>query len=63
MDIKDKAEAAKKATEGKLKEAFGRANDNPELQKEGEDKQKEAAAIDAQDLDTSRSEDAKDPAN
>ncbi|PZO21796.1 MAG: CsbD family protein [Leptolyngbya foveolarum] len=63
MDIKDKAEAAKKATEGKLKEAFGRANDNPDLQKEGEAKQAEAAAIDAQDLDKSRSEDAKDPAN
>ncbi|MGB3766315.1 MAG: hypothetical protein WA947_07130 [Phormidesmis sp.] len=63
MDIKDKAEAAKKATEGKMKEAFGRATDSPEALKEGEAEQKEAAAIDAQDLDKSRSEDAKDPAN
>ena len=63
MDIKDKAEAAKKATEGKLKEAAGRATDNPTAQKEGEAKQAEAAAIDAQDLEKSRSEEAKDPVN
>lgn len=63
MDIKDKAEAAKKATEGKLKEAYGRATDQPDVQEEGEAKQAEAAAIDAQDMDKSRSEDAKDPAN
>lgn len=63
MDIKDKAEAAKKATEGKLEEAYGRATDNPQAQKEGEAKQEKAAAIDAQDLEKSRSEDAKDPAN
>ena len=63
MDIKDKVEAAKEATEGKLEEAYGRATDNPEAQKEGEAKQDKAAAIDAQDLDKTRSEDAKDPAN
>ena len=63
MDLKDKAEAAKKATEGKLEEAFGRATDNPDAKKEGEAKQAQAAAIDAQDLDKSRSEDAKDPVN
>ena len=61
MDAKDKIEAAKKATEGKLQEAAGRSTNNPELQEKGEAKQDEAAAIDAQDLEKSRSEDAKDP--
>lgn len=61
MDAKDKVEAAKEATEGKLKEAAGRATNNPDLQAEGEAKQDRAAAIDAQDIEKSRSEDAKDP--
>ena len=61
MDIKDKAEAAKKATEGKLEEAFGRSTDNPEAKAEGEAKQAAAKEIDAKELDKSRSEDAKDP--
>ncbi len=45
MGLEDKAKAAAKATEGKLEEAFGRANDNPEAKQEGEDKQVEAAAM------------------
>ncbi len=44
MSLEDKAKAAAKATEGKLKEAYGRAQDNPEVQAEGEDEQIEAAA-------------------
>ncbi len=44
MSLEDKAKAAAKATEGKLKEAYGRAQDNPEAQVEGEDEQIEAAA-------------------
>lgn len=63
MDAKDKVKAAKEATEGKLQEAYGRATDNPEAKQEGEAKQDKAAAIDAQDIDKSRSEDAKDPVN
>ncbi|CAN5718835.1 hypothetical protein BH23CYA1_BH23CYA1_16120 [soil metagenome] len=45
MSLEDKAKAAAKATEGKLKEAYGRAQDNPEAQAEGEDEQIEAAAL------------------
>ena len=61
MDIKDKVEAAKKATEGKLQEAAGRSTDNSDLKEKGEAKQEQAATIDAQDLEKTRSEDAKDP--
>ncbi len=45
MGLEDKAKAAAKATEGKIEEAFGRANDNPEAKEKGEDKQVEAAAM------------------
>ncbi|MGB3293111.1 MAG: CsbD family protein [Phormidesmis sp.] len=44
MGLDDKAKAFTEATEGKIQEAFGRANDNPELKEKGEDKQVEAAA-------------------
>ncbi|MGC1309202.1 MAG: CsbD family protein [Phormidesmis sp.] len=46
MGIKDQAKAAAEATAGKLEEAYGRANDNPEAKKEGEEKQIDAAAED-----------------
>ena len=45
MSLEDRAKAAAKATEGKLKEAYGRAQDNPKVQAEGEDEQVEAAAL------------------
>ena len=45
MSLEDQAKAAAKATEGKLKEAYGRAQDTPEAKAEGEDKQVEAAAL------------------
>ena len=54
MGIEDKAKEFTEATEGKMKEAFGRANDNPELKEEGEDKQVEAAAMEGEKEDAVR---------
>ena len=54
MGIEDKAKEFTEATEGKVKEAFGRANDNPELKEEGENKQVEAAAMEGKKEDAAR---------